>query len=280
MYIWKKLNIPPPDWDDLFVLWNTAHWPPLWTDLYQLPNWPALGAPPFSPRACGTPREWNTDVPITWSRRTKNHPWFQPINGATVSHSLMRVQDFLRGRPGPDGHPILDKIEYRGSDHGWHKFEWKDFIGTHNLPSASPGPYNNGHSDWHRAWHGCKLEALYSIMYQGKLLPSDNPDRGQRFHPGRPGVYVHKDGTCYKTLGYSRFTPLCQDGVFWAAIWEVYVDRADRIRSSYTDQWIQPERSVHIAALWLAGCRYEDLPTGMEVTALWIPTHEAHPLQS
>ena len=92
-------------------------------------------------------------------------------------------------------------------------------------------------------------------------------------------MYVHKDAFCNKAQNYMRCVPLCQDGVFWCALWEVMVDRSDRIDRSRqnTDQWIQTERSVHLVALWLGGCRYEDMKPGWEVTEAWDPVMEANP---
>merc|ERR1711920_446483 len=100
-----------------------------------------------------------------------------------------------------------------------------------------------------------------------------------RFFGDSPGVYVHKDGTCRKTGNYVRFVPLCRDGVFWAALWEVQVDRSDRIPVSRlgTDQWVQHERSVRLSALWLIGCTYECMSQGWEVGLFWDPKLEANP---
>ena len=63
---------------------------------------------------------------------------------------------------------------------------------------------------WQRVWHGFKLEALYSILYHGKLLASSCKERGERFLDGLPGVYVHKDETVAKAGNYMRFVPLLQ----------------------------------------------------------------------
>ena len=70
---------------------------------------------------------------------------------------------------------------------------------------------------------------------------------------------------------------LCRDGVFWAALWEARVDRADRIPAGKTDQWVQQERSVRLDALWLIGCTYENILDGWEVPTGWDTLMEAHP---
>ena len=61
-----------------------------------------------------------------------------------------------------------------------------------------------GKAQWETAWHGCKIEALFSIMYNGFLAPSCDPGQGHRCLTDAPGIYVHQDGT----FG-ARFTILC-----------------------------------------------------------------------
>ena len=48
---------------------------------------------------------------------------------------------------------------------------------------------------WVRAWHGCKLEALYSILYHGGFVESRDRGQGERLLHRAPGVYVHNDVT-------------------------------------------------------------------------------------
>ena len=88
------------------------------------------------------------------------------------------------------------------------------------------GLYGNSTTaaDWQVAWHGSKVEALYSTMYYGELFVSDDIEKGHRFREGRPGIYVHSAAFAKKAENYTRFTPLCDDGVMWAAKWEVRVD--------------------------------------------------------
>lgn len=43
------------------------------------------------------------------------------------------------------------------------------------LPVVSTGErafQNDGDAQWMRAWHVCKLKAVYSIMSEGRLRPS------------------------------------------------------------------------------------------------------------
>jgi hypothetical protein len=45
---------------------------------------------------------------------------------------------------------------------------------------------------------------------------------GHRFLPEAPGVYFHNDDTYRRAFAYARFVPLCNDGIFWSASWEVW----------------------------------------------------------
>lgn len=202
---------------------------------------------------------------------------FWPVAGATVD--IGKMVHFLSLRPGPDGRPVADYIgQPEPRDGGWFCCPWNDFDDA-SLPKETLGKWGT-EADWQRAWHGCKLEGLYSIMYHGKLFASRSAALGERFSGVAPGVYVHKDVTAAKAGNYTRFVPLCKDGVCWAAKWELRVDRSDRVPvGNYgTDQWVQEERSVRLAALWLCGRRYEDIADGEEVSEQWDPTMEANPL--
>ena len=151
-----------------------------------------------------------------WGKRTKRH--FTPVLGAKPD--ISKVLDFLRMRPGPSGeHSVFAFVAepiYAGS--GWWLLRWKDFD-PELLPSASTS--GEGLADWKPAFHGCKFEALYSIMCHGRLAASCDA----------AGVYVHKWDTAAKVGNTMRFVDLCRDGVFWASCWYVFVDRADACRS-------------------------------------------------
>ena len=55
-------------------------------------------------------------------------------------------------------------------------------------------------------------------------------------------------------------------------MWEVYVDRTDRVPVSGTDQWVQRAGSVWLAALWLCGLRVDEMERGFEVGRSWEPS--------
>lgn len=229
--------------------------------------------PSFYEGCVGTPFLWNYLANKRhWSKKTKR--FFQSVPGAQVD--IARAIRFLELRHGPDGEPVSKLLgKPTGDGQGFFRFPWSAFQGEASLPSISTS--GQGRSDWQRAWHGCKFESLYSIMYHGRLAESRDSEQGDRFKSRAPGVYVHKDGTCRKCSNYMRFVPLCRDGVFWGALWEVFVDRSDHVPVQNTDQWCQPERSVRLAALWLVGYSYDQMLAGLEVSEVWDPIHECDP---
>lgn len=239
----------------------------------------AAGAdvPLFSPEACGTPLDWNqaTDL-YYWGNKTKR--WYPAVKGANAD--IGKMLHFLSVRPGPDGQPVSNRIgEPVLMDQGWFRCPWLDFNEA-STPVETVGSWADvpGKADWQRAWHGCKVESLYSIMYHGKLFASKDAERGDRFSEKAPGVYVHKDGSGAKAGNYVRWVPLFSDGIFWAVKWELRVDRSDRVPPGPgTDQWVQEERSVRLAALWICGRKYEDQMDGEEISG-WKPQKEANPI--
>jgi hypothetical protein len=96
-------------------------------------------------------------------------------------------------------------------------------------------------------------------------------------YPRQEVKHYHKDALAHKAEYYTRFTTLCQDGMFWAAVWEVRVNRSEREANEDTDQWVQREGSVELVALWLRGRRHEDMEPGCELSEEWNPRLEANP---
>ena len=78
----------------------------------------------------------------------------------------------------------------------------RDFT-EETLPKRSPGTFGNCWSEWRRAWHGTKLEALYSILFHGRLAESRD-EAGGRLFPAARGVHMHKDETKEKADNYMR----------------------------------------------------------------------------
>ena len=103
---------------------------------------------------------------------------------------------------------------------------------------------------WHRAWHGSKLESVYSILHNSALIESGDESRGDRLLAGTRGVYVHKGATSHKAENYVRFAQLAQDGVFWASKWELRVDTTCSVNPGVkTDQSIFKAEGVRLAGL-------------------------------
>eukprot|EP00969_Alexandrium_andersonii_P167354 7398059-Alexandrium_andersonii.AAC.1 len=70
------------------------------------------------------------------------------------------------------------------------------------------------------AWHGCELEALYSTCFRGQLAASQDLGNGER--PGfGAGVYVHRRSNAHMAGSYTRYVPLCRDGILWSVKWEL-----------------------------------------------------------
>ena len=235
--------------------------------------------PRFDENCHGKPCDWNDDGrKLFWGRRAYRH--FNMGSVAETEVDIGNVFQFLSLRRGRNVRPISELLgSPEPMDDGWFRCSW---VGFHEeqLPRETLGKYGQGQADWHRAWHGCKLEALYCIMYAGHLTASYDKENGERFLRDKPGVYVHKDSTKHKAENYTRFVELCNDGVLWCAMWEVRVDRSDRVPAGNTDQWVQEERSVRLAALWLCGRKYSDMKCGSEVSAVWDPLLEGNPYKA
>ena len=115
-------------------------------------------------------------------------------------------------------------------------------------------------------------------MYHGQLWPSNDVGQGHRLLGDVSGIYCHSSANSQKAENYSRFMPLCNDGVFWSCKWELKVDRSKKqIPRSNTEQWIQKPGSTRLVALWLCGIRNEDMENGSEFSETWNPMLEANP---
>ena len=216
----------------------------------------------------------------TWNKWTKKK-YLKPEEGSAAP--LVEIRGFLcfldNKRPGPDGLPISSKLgQPEPQANGWWRLPWISFDEA-ALPPEPLGDWETK-AIWTRAWHGTKLRALYSTMYHGKLAASHDAELGHRFLEGKPGLYVFKDDLRAKAENYMQFVPLFQDGVFWSAVWEVFVDRSARVSLSkrHTDQWAQEERSARLAALWVCGRTPDSMEAGVRFEKRWHPEHEVNPL--
>ena len=217
----------------------------------------------------------------TWNKYTMK-TYFPKEDEEGSAAPLVEIRGFLcfldNKRPGPDGLPISRKLgQPEPQANGWWRLPWISFDEA-ALPTEPLGEWDT-EATWNRAWHGTKIEALYSIMYHGKLAASHDAELGHRFFEGLPGVYVFRDDLRAKAEPYAHFVPLFQDGVFWSAVWEVFVDRSARVPLSKvrTDQWAQEERSVRLAALWVCGRTHDRMEAGARFAERWHPEHEVNP---
>lgn len=244
-------------------------------------TWTPPKPPPFQPDCHGVPADWNIadsapksspESGLFWGKKARKQLWGSETGGAMGAQAdINAMLEFLRMRKGPDGRPVLSLLgPPLKQEDGWYSLQWKQFNRTRQK--------QDGLAKWVRAWHGCKLEALYSILYHGRLRASCDKSMGDRYFDGAPGIYVHKDATSRKAENYVRFVHLCGDGVFWAAKWEVVVDRRQSVPAPHqTDQWVQREDGVHLVALWVCGRAAEAMRPGDAVSREWRGELEANP---
>ncbi|CAE7910915.1 unnamed protein product [Symbiodinium necroappetens] len=268
-------------------------------------------APDFDPASCGGPYEWNladiagptsSDRVLAWGANARYQLPQPPSSKACDSDVDRFLKSFFETRKGPDGKSLesllgepaaglqlrrlrvlvwfmcfrLDPSQAPYSD-GWWRIPWMPMEDTYRKLLRQGG--------WQRGWHGCKMEALYSIIYHGELFPSSDESKGDRMLAGCPGVYLHRDSLHHKAErrkmkveNYMRWIPMCGDGLFWAAKWEVvYASWGSVKRGKRTDQVIQSAESVELAALWLSVRSASMLPEGTPVQAKWSPEREANP---
>ncbi|CAK0837461.1 unnamed protein product [Prorocentrum cordatum] len=207
--------------------------------------------------------------PGHWGKKTRGI--FESLPTAAAANIDCLLQ-FLHVRVDDEDQPLLSRLG-RPDRHedGWFRLHWLQMSLDEMDRLKSEG--------WCRAWHGCKLESLNSIIQNGQLLESRDEGFGERLLTGMPGVYAHRDGLSQKAENYLRFAPLCGDGVFWAAKWELLVNRAEAVpKRVKTDQWVHPSKSVRLVALWLCGRTAAEMNDGDAVARRWDPKMEADPL--
>ncbi|CAE7398620.1 unnamed protein product [Symbiodinium natans] len=270
----KKSRLP--NMHELLTQPNSYHQPAS-TPVTALAQTVRLPVPPFDDAACGGPSEWNLadtasaaspERVLTWGAAAR-HQLSQPhCPAASISDVDGFLNSFFETRPGPYGRSLRDLLgEPEQKANGWYKVPWKPFE-----------KFQLREGDWQRGWHGCKLEALYSIVYHGELFPSKDESKGDRILAGCPGVYLHRDSLQHKVENYMRWIPMCGDGLFWAAKWEVFYDSWGSVkRGKRTDQIIQSADSVELKALWLSVQCAATMAEGTPIQALWRPRREANP---
>ena len=181
--------------------------------------------PEFSDEARGTPADWNAKNRNILFCRNTTWMFQEEIERARQHQPVVNVatiERFLAKRKDAEGRPVRARLGApQAQADGWARLRWIACTDNDILMLERHG--------LDKAWHGCKLEALYSILYHGRLRESRK--LGDRWLQGLPGVYVHKKKTARKAENYMRFTPLCKDGMYWAAKGEVLVDRSQKVKA-------------------------------------------------
>ena len=110
---------------------------------------------------------------------------------------------------------------------------------------------------WRRAVHGTSVQALYSILYHGKIKTSSDVSRGEGFLEGYPGVYTHNIEDWGFSKGYATYTSLGIPGLYFQVM--VEVARKHGTRAQFPDnlgankkQCVNKASDVKILALWLS----------------------------
>lgn len=230
----------------------------------------------FDPQARGCVGDWNAseDAPrgsseaqVFWGMKARKVFWNLPSHTRPDINNLLA---FLRAREQENGDHMLRLLHPPVRQRrGWFSLSLRRLTQQRHEELRRAG--------WVRAWHGCKLEAVYSILYHGRLFASRDDIDGERCFRGASGVYVFNDEHADKAENYVRWVHLHDDGVFWAAKWELRVDREQKVHLKHKDQWCQNEAGVQLAALWLCGRAASDMEEGTPVSRAWRPELEANP---
>ena len=129
----------------------------------------------FDPEAFGTPQDWNASAAyVTWNRRQAS----QFVPGPFPTTPAVRLADlymFLDSRSDKAGLPLSCRFApAQEIEPQWFRLPWLSAGGDAVLAALES-------EGWVRAWHGTKLEALYSQFFFGRLFSSTNVQHGKRF---------------------------------------------------------------------------------------------------
>ena len=230
---------------------------------------PGLQAPFFNELARGSPLDWNIqneETVLYWRKSEIRFP-----SSPNVDSNIDRMLSFLSVRLGRNKSPVLTHL---GSpvkhDDGWYRMHYLCLDDSLRMQLTREG--------WQLAWHGTKLEALFSILYHGGLRESRDETLGERKLTNAPGVYAFSDKLFNKADSYCRFVDLCGDGVFFACKLELLVNRDAAVKvQRKTDQWVQPASAVNLTAVWICVRRAAEMHLGSPVSPRWNPLLESNP---
>ena len=196
--------------------------------------------------------------------------------------TLPTIRTFLSHRRGPDGHPLSSKLcsaEVWGS--GWVRFRLMSH--EEEREERTQGCHTQ------QAWHGSRIEALYTNLYDGELeTPPENSrdwaPRSFRRHIAASNTIPH----FYKDWDQAEQTEMTwvelrDDDVYFGIMFEALVDcrRQDRTPGHIwprSDRWAQPAGTYRLVALWVCGCHASELPPRPFTIGLpWKPEREVPP---
>ena len=232
--------------------------------------------PDFDQRASGQASDWNTSTHVqsryAWNKRHKEREQLDPTKDV-MEEAKIFIRTFLRTRKGPSNSDLTAKLGDPVMQEGWVRFPLRDVVQRRTGTDDRVG------------YHGTKLESLYSILYLGKLQPSQDASQGEQYFEGYPGVYIHSGKHERKAESYVTHVwfPILKEGNkslrAVAAKFAVSFDQAaGSLRGSKaTDQYILREDYVQLEALLLHIT--DSLPLGTYVQTGWNPLAEAAPVQ-
>ena len=232
--------------------------------------------PDFDQRASGQASDWNISTHVqsryAWNKRHKEREQLDPTKDV-MEEAKIFIRTFLRTRKGPSNSDLTAKLGDPVMQEGWVRFPLRDVV------QRCTG------TDDRVGYHGTKLESLYSILYLGKLQPSQDASQGEQYFEGYPGVYIHSGKHERKAESYVTHVwfPILKEGNkslrAVAAKFAVSFDQAaGSLRGSKaTDQYILREDYVQLEALLLHIT--DSLPLGTYVQTGWNPLAEAAPVQ-
>jgi hypothetical protein len=160
---------------------------------------------------------------------------------------------------------------------------WWEFPHRRELPPLPPGQTAK------LGYHGTKMQALYSILYHGRLAASTSGEAGQAEGCGvigkNEGVYFMSEEKKDKALHYSPWVEIFYDGVAWRVVLLVESrgpTGGKSLGSAHPGQWVQP----NAADLYIRSFLVQSIPVGALVSSNdwlmlepWTPNWEFHPLK-
>lgn len=234
--------------------------------------------PRYSSSACGGLGELNLTVEVLyWGKETTRR--YFPRLPQTVQDDVTPVLEILRTRKVQDRRSLRDLLDDpEDQDDASYRFSSKEFA-KKGLDTESNGQFaweKGGKSDWRHGTGASLRRCTPSCGTTGcghRRMPKEERGSSRMCR-----ACMSSRTTGRKTRGgYARGVHLGWSRAWWSTCWEVFVDRTMRIMKKGTEQWVQPECSVRLAALWVRCRAHENMENGAEIQERWVPEREAHP---